>query len=273
MYRMPAPGGRRGGRGRLLLGLAIAAMALISYCSSQQYNPVTGENQYVSLTPHQEIALGLQAAPQMIQQYGGLYPDQEFQDIVDAVGNQVVQNSQARDSEYQFEFHLLDDPDTVNAFALPGGPVFITTGLLGRLETEGQLAAVLSHEIVHVLARHGAQRIAKADLTQGMTEAVVVASGEASAGQIAAVVGQLVNMSYGREDELESDTLGVRLMVDAGYDPRAMLRVMEILAEARRGGAPPEFFSTHPDPENRLARIQQAIQEVFPNGVPDTLTP
>jgi len=271
-YR-PARGGRSGGSGRILVALVMVGIALFSYFSSKTFNPVTGEEQYISLTPRQEIALGLQAVPQMVDQYGGLYPDQRYRDHVTAVGRQLVQSSAAKETEWQFDFHLLEDQQTINAFALPGGPVFITAALYGRLETEGQLAGVLGHEIGHVIARHGAQRIAKEELTQGLTGAVVVASGDARAAQVAQMVGQMVNMKYGRDDELESDKLGVRFMVDAGYDPTAMIRVMEILRDAGGGGSQPEFFSTHPDPENRIARIQQAIDELYPNGVPDGLTP
>jgi len=251
----------------------MVAVALFSYCSSRTYNPVTGEEQYISLTPRQEIALGLQAAPEMMQQHGGLYPEERVQAIVDDVGAQLVESSATKDTEWQYEFHLLADTDTINAFALPGGQVFITAALYDRLETEGQLAGVLGHEIGHVIARHGAQRIAKTELTEGLTGAVVVASGDARAAQVAAMVGQLVNMRYGRDDELESDKLGVRFMVDAGYDPRAMIRVMEILRDAGGGGSQPEFFSTHPNPENRIERIEQAIHELYPNGVPERLIP
>ena len=91
--------------------------------------------------------------------------------------------------------------------------------------------------------------------------------------QVALLISQVVNMRFGREDELQSDSLGVRFMADAGYDPRAMLRVMEILAQASEGNRPPEFFSTHPNPENRIANIEQAIAEEFPNGVPEGLEP
>lgn len=264
----PARGGRRGGGSRLLVAVIMVAIALFSYFSSKTFNPVTGEDQYISLTPRQEIALGLQAAPQMMDQYGGLYASQQEQQIVDRVGSRLLQSDLLADTEWQFDFHLLADPNTVNAFALPGGQVFITAALYGRLETEGQLAGVLGHEVGHVVARHGAQRIANAELTEGLTGAVVVASGDARAAQVAQMVGQMVNMKYGRDDELESDKLGVRFMVEAGYDPRAMIRVMEILNEASGGGRQPEFFSTHPNPENRIARIQQAIDELYPNGVP-----
>jgi len=191
----------------------------------------------------------------------------------------LTQNSEARNTKWLFECHLLADNQTINAFALPGGQVFITSALFDELETEGQLAGVLAHEIGHVVARHSAQQIAKAQLTEGLTGAVVVASydpqnpNSRSAAYIAQIVGQLVNMKYGRDDELQSDRLGVRFMSEAGYDPRSLIRVMEILAASSKGNQPPEFFSTHPNPDNRIARIQQAIQEVFPQGVPDGLIP
>jgi len=272
-------GGRSGGKIRLVIALAIAAVAICSFFGSREFNPVTGEDQYISLTPRQEIALGLQAAPQMIQQHGGLYPNQELQDFVDETGFELVRSSAAADTDWQFEFHLLNDPQTINAFALPGGQVFITTALLERLQTEGQLAGVLGHEIGHVVARHSAQRIAKSQLTEGLVGAVVIASTDPNSpnsqavGQAAVVIGQLVNMKFGREDELQSDQLGVRFMAQAGYDPRAMIEVMRILAEAGGRSGQPEFFSTHPNPDNRVQRIQEAIRAEFPNGVPDGLIP
>jgi predicted Zn-dependent protease len=265
--------GRRGGGKRVIAALILAAIALISYFGSRVYNPVTGEDQYISLTPHQEIALGLQAVPQMMEKYGGLYLDQGLQEFVDEVGTRLVQSSEARDTEWEFEFHLLNDPQTINAFALPGGPVFITYALFSRLTTEGQLAGVLGHEIGHVVARHSAQRIAKSELTEGLTGAVTVAAGDATTAQVTAMVGQLINMKYGRDDELQSDELGVRFMADAGYDPRAMLQVMEILTESHSGASPPEFFSTHPNPDNRMVKIQEAILKEFPDGIPDGLIP
>ena len=259
---------RSGGGIRLIIALVIAAFAIISFLGSREYNPVTGEDQYVGLTAEQEIALGLQAEPEMIQQYGGLASDPQLQDMVDTLGHGLVQNSVAAGTDWEFDFHVLDDPQMVNAFALPGGPVFITTGLLSELETEGQVAGVLGHEIGHVLARHSAQQIAKSELTQGLLGAVIVASEQNA--QTAAVIAQLVNMRYGRQDELEADRLGVRILAEAGYDPRALIAVMEVLARAG-GGGQPEFFSTHPNPENRVAEIEAAIREEFPNGVPEGL--
>jgi predicted Zn-dependent protease len=271
MRRAPA---RRGyGKIRLLIAAGMIGFALISYFSKKEFNEVTGETQYIALTPEQEIALGLQALPQMVQQHGGHDPDQSLQDFVDAVGFGLVQSSIARDTNWQFEFHLLDDDETVNAFALPGGQVFITDALYNRLETKGQLAGVLGHEIGHVLARHSAQRMAKANLTRGVIGSVVIAAGGGSEAQIAQMIGQMVNMKYGRNDELQSDKLGVFIMSDAGYDPNALKGVMRILAEASGGASQPEFMSTHPSPDNRIQQIDAAIAERWPNGVPSGLEP
>src|SRR5512134_2832520 len=270
MYYRTAPQ-RRGGSscsGRLIMAAAIAAFSLFSYFSSRQDNPVTGETQYVDITPAQEIALGLEAAPQMAAEFGGLDENAQDQAIVDDVGNRIVQSSPAGSSPYQFEFHLLDDDQTINAFALPGGQIFITRALYDKLQTEGELAGVLGHEIGHVVGRHSAEHIAKAKLTEGLTGAAVIAAydpdnpSSVSRAQIAVLIGQLINLKFGRDDELESDYLGVCFINDSGYDPSELIRVMEVLAASRTGDRPPEFFSTHPNPENRVQRIQQAIQNI-----------
>lgn len=276
----PRPIRRNGGfsRGRLLLALAIAAISIFGYCRGQSENPITGETQYVDLSPEQEVALGLQAAPQMAQQHGGLYRDERVQQAADRVGGELVSRTRAGETPYQFEFHVLADEQVVNAFALPGGQVFITAALLDRLQTMGQLAGVFGHEIGHVVARHGAEHMAKAKLTQGLTGAAVLASydpgnpSSRGSAAMAALIGQVVNLKFGRDDELESDRLGVHLMGQAGYDPRSMLDVMRILAEAAQGPRPPEFFSTHPNPENRIQLIERAIDAEFPDGVPEGLT-
>ena len=251
----------------------MAIFALISYYGSSSYNPVTGEKQHVSITPDQEIALGLQAKPSLVQEYGGIHPDSRLPQLVEHVGKRLLERSEAGKTDWNFEFTLLADPQTINAFALPGGQVFITYALLSRLQTEGQLAGVLGHEIAHVIARHGAQQMAKEDLTGGLLGAVSVASGSAGADQIAQQVAMMVNMKYGRNDELESDKLGVRFMADAGYNPNSMASVMEILKAAAGPNRQPEFASTHPDPDNRVFQIQEEIRKKFPNGVPANLQP
>ena len=267
------------GGARLLIGLAMAAFAWFSYMNKSQVNPVTGEKQHVSITQDQEIALGLQSAPEMIQQYGGQSQDAEATALVQKVGEKVVAGSDAGKSGYEFHFVLLGDPNTINAFALPGGPVFITEGLLTRLKTEGQLAGVLGHEVGHVVERHAAQQIAQQELSQGLTGALILSTYDpndrrsAGTAQMALLIANLVGLKYGREDELQADREGVDLMGQAGYDPNAMIGVMEVLQDSRQGGEPPEFFSTHPNPEHRIERIKEAIQQEYPGGAPAGATP
>lgn len=269
---------RRGGglisKGRLLMALVVAVISLVSYFSKRELNPITQQIQHIDVTPDQEIALGLQAAPEMAQQYGGLHPDARARALVDQVCARIVQQTQAHESPYQFQCHVLADEETINAFALPGGQVFITAGLMGHLQTEGQLAGVLGHEIGHVVARHSAAQMAKSKLTQGLTGAAVMATYDPSnpssqrSAAFAQMIANLVNLKFGREDELEADQLGVRFLSQAGYDPRAMLGVMEVLKQTASGARQPEFYSTHPNPENRAERIESAIHEIYPEGIP-----
>jgi predicted Zn-dependent protease len=268
---------RSGGCLRLGIALAVAGFAIISFLGSKVYNPVTGQDQYITITEEQEIALGIQAAPEMAAQFGGLEPDQDYQDVIDYVGEYLVENSMAGSTNYPFDFHVLADRQTVNAFALPGGQIFITRALVDEFETEGHVAGVLAHEITHVIARHGAERIAESQLAEGLTGALVLATydpdnpGSMRTAQVALLIGQLVQMKFGRDDEITSDVLGVEIMSQAGYDPRAMIDVMRILEAASGGGPSVEFFSTHPSPDNRIERIKAAITGVYPNGVPEGL--
>ncbi len=262
-------------KARLIIGLVIALFSVIKYFSSSSVNEITGEKQHISLTAEQEIQLGLQSAPQMAQEMGGLANNPQAQALVKKVGQRVVASSAAAKSPYKYDFHLLADPETINAFALPGGQIFITVGLLKLLRTEGELAGVLGHEVGHVVARHSAEHMAKAGLTQGLTSAAVIAADPTGqAGGMAQMISSAINMKYGRNDELEADALGVRLGGEAGYDPRGMLGVMEILDKATSGrGRPPEMFSSHPNPENRAEKIKELIATHYPNGVPKGMTP
>jgi len=264
---------------KFIIGLLVAAVSLVTYWCNTEKNEFTGEEQHVDMTVEQEIALGLQAAPEMASQYGGLHPDQEAAQRIKEIGQRLIDETEVANTPYKFDFHLLADEQTVNAFALPGGQIFITAGLLRRLSTEGQVAGVLGHEIGHVVARHSAEQLAKSRLTQGLTGAAAIATYDpdnpaSRTGAIAAaMVGKLLNMRYGREDELESDRLAVKLTGGAGYDPRAMMEVMRILEQASGGASGPEFAQTHPNPGNRIAEIEQAIQQEYPNGLPEGLTP
>jgi predicted Zn-dependent protease len=263
---------------RLIIALVIAGLALVTYFSSREENPVTGRMQSIALNQDQEIALGLQSAPGMAQEFGGPDRDPAAQDRVMTIGRRLVErNGTASQSGYRFSYRVLADRKTINAFALPGGPIFITRALYDKLENDAELAGVLGHETGHVLGRHSSAQIAKSQLFQGLAGAVgVAASDDQGRGQqaalIAAAVAQMAQLRYGRNDELEADTLGVRFMSDAGWDPRALIKVMDILEQSSGGSRQPEFMSTHPNPGNRREVIEKAIEQKYPNGVPSDLS-
>ncbi len=264
------------------MALGMAAFALFSYFGSKQYNPVTEKEQYISISQEQEIALGLQSLPTMVQQHQGEEENRDIQLFLDQVGERLVNDSDARDTDWQFSFTMLNDEQTINAFALPGGPTFMTMALFNDIldasssdeQAEARVAGVMAHEIGHVVARHSAQRLAKQQLTQGLSGAAVLATYDpnnpnSQASQAAiAMIGNLVNMKYGREDELEADRLGVRFMAQAGYDPCELIGVMEILESAGGGARQPEFLSTHPSPANRVQEIENAVQAEIGQSCP-----
>jgi predicted Zn-dependent protease len=243
---------------RLLIGAAIALFFVFKRCSQREENPYTGRMQTISMNANEEIAIGLQSAPQMAEQHGGLHESNQYQALVDNVGNKLVNNSIAQETPYKYEFHLLADSNTINAFALPGGQIFITYALFSQLQNEDQLAGVLGHEIGHVLGRHSAERIAESEYWQGLTTAGSVG---ADMGGIVSGIGQNKLLTNGRDDELESDELGVLFMLKAGYNPEEMIGVMEILKAAAGPNRVPEFQSTHPDPDNRIEKIREAIEK------------
>jgi predicted Zn-dependent protease len=270
----------RGFNMRWLIGIVIVIAGVISYYTKTSINPTTGEKQRVALNPQQEMALGLQSAPQMAREMGGaVSPSDPRAQLVSEVGQRVMQNSDARNSPYVKNFHyiLLNDPKTVNAFALPGGQVFITRGLLEKLNNEAELAGVLGHETGHVIERHSAQQMAKSQLGQSIVTGVAVGGsgnrdGGYSTAMIANFVNQMKQLSFSREDETQADTRGLQFMAQAGYDPRAMLGVMKVLEELSRNGRQPEMLQTHPYPEHRVQTIQDWLKKNYPNGVPSNLS-
>jgi predicted Zn-dependent protease len=192
------------------------------------------------------------------------------------VGERLVEQSDASKPEdpyrEHFEFHLLADDETVNAFALPGGQIFITRALYTKLQNEAQLAGVLGHEMGHVINRHSAQQMAKGQLGQMLTSAVAVGASDPDhrgrgqmAAAAAAMANQMLQLRYSRGDESEADKYGLRYMTQAGYDPQEMLGVMRILKKVGGAGGGPEFLQTHPLPETRLEEIARILEETYPD--------
>ncbi|PJD97031.1 MAG: peptidase M48 Ste24p [Parachlamydia sp.] len=254
---------------RLIVPALILLFGLFMYMSQTQENPVTGEKQHVAFSPDQEIRLGLESAPQMSREMGGELPasDPRVQEV-QKMGTLLVNTTIAKKSPWKFAFHVLADKDTVNAFALPGGQVFITLGLLNQLQNEAQLAGVLGHEMGHVIERHTAQQMSKSQLGQFFIVAVGAAASDPegygtnnSAAMIAGMVNQMIQLRYSRGDESEADVWGLKLMSQAGYNPYEMIKVMEILKAAGGGeGHGPSFFQTHPDPDLRIEQIKAYLK-------------
>ena len=276
-YGYQNSGGGSGINLRVIAGLVIAAIGVISYLTHTEVNPVTGEKQHISISVDQEKALGLQAAPQMAQEMGGIADDSDPRTAeVKKIGQELLAKTDAGKSPYtdNFHFNLLRDNQTINAFSLPGGQVFITAALYDRLENEAQLAGVLGHECGHVIGRHGAEQMATGQLGSMLVTAIGIgASDSRGRGQLAAMAAAMANsmlqLRYSRDDEFEADHFGLQFMSQAGYDPSQMRRVMEILKQvAGKSSAAAAIFQTHPDPDARIDRIDQFLKENYPNGVP-----
>jgi predicted Zn-dependent protease len=269
--------------GRLVrygIGLLIALFGIVTYFMNTQVNPVTGEKQHIAMSVDEEKTLGLQAAPEMAAKLGGDIPLSDPRArVVLEVGRELVDRGDAARSPYtgNFHFHLLNDQDgTINAFALPGGQIFLTRSLYEKLRDEGELAGVLGHEIGHVVARHSAQQMAKGQLGQVLTTAVGVGASGDERGRQATMAtmmaNQMLQLRYGRGDESEADRYGLQYMAEAGYDPRCMLDVMDVLKRAAGSGRQPEILSTHPLPETRIEAIKDRIDRQYPGGVPANLS-
>ena len=250
----------------LLLVLLVGGVMFAYYASTTvEYNEITGEEQRIGLSVDEELELGEQAAPLMIEQHGGLHPNQQAQAMIDRVGARLVSASAARSTPYRFDFHLLADEELENAFALPGGHIFITAGLMRHFKTEDELAGVLGHEMGHVVGRHSAELISKSRAISGIAAlvgtAVVGGEGLDGGAQLSNFTDTVLSIKYGPTAEYQSDKLGLRFMFRAGYDIHAMVRVMQVLKEEGEAG-PPAFLSTHPDPGDRIEKIKEEIKAI-----------
>jgi predicted Zn-dependent protease len=257
---------------RLLIILSlIPALALGTACT-RVVNPATGQTEFTAMSPTQELKVGQQQHPQILQQFGGAYQDPKLQAYVTAIGNQLKTVSEL--PKLDFTFTLLNS-DVVNAFALPGGYVYITRGLLALADNEAEFAGVMAHEIGHVTARHSAQRYSRGVVAQG---GVVIGSvlagilGGAAAADLAQQAGgvgaQAYLAGYSRDQEFQADELGVRYLARAGYDPTAMASFLEKLQQndtlarklaGREDGPDPasSWFATHPRTPDRVLRAAE----------------
>jgi predicted Zn-dependent protease len=256
-------------RTALLCGLMCGVVG-IGVAGGCVKNSATGKSIFtMGMSRSAQIALGAEAAPQFTQEFGGPIPNSQLQEYVKDIGVRMAAQTEAENPSLPWEFTLLNTP-VVNAFALPGGKVFFTRGLAERLTSEAQMAGVIGHEIGHVTAEHGAQRISsQIAFNVGLGVAAVIAgtSKDDRVKDIAAIGipalaigGNLVLLKFGRDEELEADRLGVRYMSKVGYNPIGQKEVMEVLGSLNKGQAPPAIFSTHPNPADRVRQVERMLE-------------
>lgn len=239
--------------------LGVAMIALLG-CETNQ---ATGDRQFTALMPaRQEASIGASEHQKILKAYNGVYDNPRLQAYVTELGQRVAKHGERQDVKYTFT--LLNSP-VINAFAIPGGYVYVTRGLVAAANSEAELAAVLAHEVGHITGRHSAERYSTAAVTSIGTTVLGAVVGNPN---ITRVVNQGAGLwlnAYGRDQENEADGLGMRYMVAGGYDPAAMpaflytLQQMDAVAARSTGKkAPPEFLSTHPLTANRIQKTQQA---------------
>lgn len=250
------------------LGWTGATLAVLALACA--VNPVTGKRQFVLVTESQEIAMGRAADPQIVAQYG-VYDDPDVAAYVDRIGQKMAKLSHRPDLE--FHFRVLDSP-VINAFALPGGYVYVTRGILAYMNNEAELAVVVGHEIGHVTARHGVEQQTRQTLFgAGLGIGSILSPDVAKLGGAIQEGLGLLFLKYGRDDENQADELGVEYALRAGYDAGAGARFFEVLDRQTKeaGETLPGWMSTHPAPADRVVHTRQLAQERRPQYPQATL--
>ncbi|MEO6306729.1 MAG: M48 family metallopeptidase [Nitrospiraceae bacterium] len=273
----------------VVLVMSVALASLVG-CET---NPYTGRSQLLMTSVSQEMQMGAQAYDQ-VKSDPKMRPSQDPREIepVKRVAARIVEAAKRSKyaemaNQFQWEVTVIKDDKTPNAFALPGGKMAVYTGIFPMAKTEAGLAAVMGHEVVHALARHGAERMSQGQLTDVGLQAIGTAAGAAGGGGIlgqaamaALGVGAKVGvlLPFSRKHESEADYVGILLAADAGYDPREAVALWERMGQMSRGGGPSEFMSTHPSHETRIDQLKKwmpeamAIYQAKP-PVPEALLP
>ena len=255
---------------RLIVLILVVLTGSLSACKT---NPATGRSQLILVSGDQINAMGASAKPELIKQYGGEVKSEELRAYVARIGRTVAKRVEPEYADIKWDFIVLDS-EILNAFALPGGHVFVSRGLLAKFDNEAQLAGVLGHEIGHVTARHVDERMSQVLTAELAISGVGAASSSDLAVVAAKAIGQGTLLKFNRDQEQEADVQGLKYMTKAMYDPAGMLQVLEVLAEASEGSRQLEILSTHPDPQRRIKTVRKLLESeyAFTQGNPDYKT-
>lgn len=258
---------------RTLFALALFLSPLLVGCSN---NPTTGRSQLNLLSRDEEIAIGEEAKGSVTTEYGGRLANENVQSYLTGIGMKLAAQTEGENPSLPWEFTLLDS-EVVNAFALPGGKTFITRGLVELLSDEAELAFIMGHECGHVTARHQNEQISRQLGASLVIAGAGIAIGQSDNGIVQQAVPTLISsagglylLRFGRSQELEADTLGMRYMVRNMYDPKAARDAMGVLQKLSSGAdRQPEFLSTHPYPENRIEQIDGYLKKLYAKEAAD----
>ncbi|MCK4850832.1 MAG: M48 family metalloprotease [Phycisphaerae bacterium] len=254
--------------------VSIVLLVCVLFAAGCTINPVTGKKQLTFIPEHQEIALGVRTAPQFEKEFGGKVDNLELQEYVAEVGAKLAAVS---DREMPYEFALLSS-DVPNAFALPGGKIYITAGLFANMTNERQLAAVLAHETVHVAGMHSVQGLQRQMGAAIVAELIGVAVGgehAESAEAATKLVAGLRNLKHSREDESQADEYGLKYMYQAAYNPWGMVELLELLQSLSQSkpGLFGDFLATHPLTSRRIEDVRDIIAQDYSAYSPQTPDP
>ncbi len=247
------------GISRLTPALAFAAALAVGSCGGSVGNVLGGAQDIAAglvLPVNQEVALGAELSTQLDGELV-VHPDAELQAYIASLGARVVAVADDRDPSINFTFTVVDDDSTINAFAIPGGHIYIYTGLLLAAESEAEVVAVLCHEVAHVTRRHSAERLVASYGLQAVTGLALGNDPQLLTQLAAQFAGTTAINGHSRAAETESDETGFRYMLRTGYDPNGFI---DFFGRLTGGARPPQFLSTHPNPENRIERIQAMIR-------------
>jgi len=250
--------------------IAIAGLIFLSqYFSAEKFTNETGRSARVGMSEDQEMQLGLQSYQQVLQESETVDSGPEYE-LVKRVAARLAAATGERGRNFDWRVSLVRDPQ-VNAFCLPGGKIVVFTGILPVAKTEAGLATVMGHEMAHATARHGSERVFQQKATQTLMTGVQFSLGDMSYEQQRAIMGAIgagakygLLMPFGRDHESEADAMGLSYMARAGYDPREAVAFWQRMDEKSGGQNPPEFMSTHPSHDNRVARLKELIPKVLP---------
>ena len=241
----------------------LSFLVLFAFVSCSK-TPYTNRSQLIMFSPQQEMQMGYQSSREILKKEK-ISKDPRLNSMVQRVGKNIA-NAAKRD-DYKWEFYVIDK-DILNAFCLPGGKIFVYTGLFKAVENDDQLAVVMAHEVAHALARHGAERVSMVQLAQvGQVVGGAVLQGSKYGNIFNAAYGlgaQFgVILPYSRTFEYESDEIGLYLMTNAGYDPNESIRFWQNMKKLKKGANPPAFLSTHPADNDRIARLKKLIPKAL----------